>query len=238
MLKDAIHNEHDEHLETIINELPKQRVKKPRGAEREHYLNQKEFEQHIREFYETGIFTNFLGDAINKIATGLSYKPNFINYTFREEFIGDAIIKMYNALITKKFILDKNYSSLGYFTTIAWRAFINRIKKEKKHHQTLCDYRDKCYGEELSRYSEQGGHIYIKPEYKEEELESLPPVKLLIDPNKPSEESSEIIEVEEVIVEVPIVKIKKIRVSKKVKDKISKIKSKKKSKVELPLLLK
>ena len=33
----------------------------------------------------------YIGDCIMKIATHLSYKPNFINYTFREEMISDGV---------------------------------------------------------------------------------------------------------------------------------------------------
>ena len=33
----------------------------------------------------------YIGDCIMKIATHLSYKPNFINYTFREEMVADGV---------------------------------------------------------------------------------------------------------------------------------------------------
>ena len=35
--------------------------------------------------------TNYLGDCFLKIATHLSYKPNFVNYMFREDMISDGI---------------------------------------------------------------------------------------------------------------------------------------------------
>ena len=35
--------------------------------------------------------TNYLGECILKIANHLSYRPNFINYTYREEMISDGI---------------------------------------------------------------------------------------------------------------------------------------------------
>ena len=33
----------------------------------------------------------YIGECFYKIATHLSYRPNFINYTYREEMIGDGI---------------------------------------------------------------------------------------------------------------------------------------------------
>ena len=35
--------------------------------------------------------TNYLGECFLKIATHLSYKPNFVNYMFREDMISDGI---------------------------------------------------------------------------------------------------------------------------------------------------
>ena len=35
--------------------------------------------------------SNYLGECILKIANHLSYRPNFINYTYREEMISDGI---------------------------------------------------------------------------------------------------------------------------------------------------
>ena len=35
--------------------------------------------------------TEYMGECFYKIATHLSYRPNFINYTYREEMIGDGI---------------------------------------------------------------------------------------------------------------------------------------------------
>ena len=165
-----IHEEEMDEVDKIINELPTPRKKNPRGKEKPHYVNNKDFENSIKHYYITGEMSYELGDSLNKIAIGLSYRPNFINYSFKDEMVGDAIIKMYSALKFKKFDLSMNFSAFGYFTQIAWRAFINRIKKEKKIHQTLVDFKDMTYSEELTRYSEQGGHIYIKPEHKESEL--------------------------------------------------------------------
>lgn len=80
--------------------------------------------------------------------------------SFKDDMIGDALIKMFSALKRKKFDVKTETSPFGYFTTIAFHAFINRIKKEKKHHDTLTEYRQRKYEEELSSSE---GHIYVKP---------------------------------------------------------------------------
>ena len=34
--------------------------------------------------------SNYIGECFLKIANGLSYRPNFINYTYRQEMISDG----------------------------------------------------------------------------------------------------------------------------------------------------
>lgn len=148
-------------VESVI-EAPVAKKLKPR--EREHYVNSREFEEEIREFYKTGHVTFKLGDSINKIAHGLSFAGNFINYSYKEEMVGDAIVKMFSALKNKKFKLDSGFNPFSYFTTIAFHAFINRIKKEKRHHETLNEYKEKVYTEMMLNPDENGGaHIYVDP---------------------------------------------------------------------------
>ena len=68
----------------------------------EHYVNNKEFLEALIVYraevavaQEKGLptprITNYLGECFLKIATHLSYKPNFVNYMFREDMICDGI---------------------------------------------------------------------------------------------------------------------------------------------------
>jgi DNA-directed RNA polymerase specialized sigma24 family protein len=82
---------------------------------------------------------------INNIAVKLSFSPNFINYTFKGEMCGDAIIKMFTALKNKKFDCDRGFSPFSYFTKIAFNSFRNRIKKEQKMRETLAAYKEDTY---------------------------------------------------------------------------------------------
>jgi DNA-directed RNA polymerase specialized sigma24 family protein len=129
-------------------------AKKPRAKTKskkkksEYYVNGKEFKEQIVLFYadeENMTLLNDLSKSIVKIAQGLSYAPNFINYSYRDDMVGDAIVKMFSALRNKKFNTESGHNPFSYFTTIAFHAFINRIKKEKKQRDTISQYQEAVY---------------------------------------------------------------------------------------------
>ena len=77
---------------------------------KEHYVNNKEFSQAVvdyvnsvteaRDNHETEpIITNYIGECFLKIAEGLSHKPNFISYTYREEMVMDAVENCVKAIM-------------------------------------------------------------------------------------------------------------------------------------------
>jgi hypothetical protein len=125
----------------------KKRGPKKKKETKAYYVNAKDFLAQITEYYEepTDKIERILGQSICKIATGLSYAPNFINYSYKDDMIGDAVVKMYTALKNKKFNIDSGYNPFSYFTTVAFHAFINRIKKEKKHHEVIQQYQENIY---------------------------------------------------------------------------------------------
>ena len=60
--------------------------------------------------------------------------------------------------------LNHGFSPFSYFTTIAFHAFISRIKKEKKHYQVLEDYKERQYNNLINSDEEMNSHkIYTKP---------------------------------------------------------------------------
>ena len=65
-----------------------------------------------------------------KIANHLSYRPNFINYTYRDEMISDGIENCLQYV--HNFNPDKSNNPFAYFTQIIYYAFLRRIQKEKK----------------------------------------------------------------------------------------------------------
>ena len=80
--------------------------------------------------------SNYIGECFIKISTNLSYRYNFINYTYKDDMISDGIE---NCLIAAaKFDPSFGNNAFAYFTQIAFWAFVRRIQKEKK--QQLSKY--------------------------------------------------------------------------------------------------
>jgi hypothetical protein len=73
---------------------------------------------------------NYLGECFLKIATHLSYKPNFVNYMFRDDMISDGIENCVQYI--HNFDPEKSKNPFAYFTQIIHYAFLRRIQKEKK----------------------------------------------------------------------------------------------------------
>lgn len=93
-----------------------------------------EYKAKVQEAKRTGAeapaIPNYIGECFMKIAEGLSHKPNFINYTYRDEMISDGIENclMYFA----NFDETKSKNPFAYFTQVIYFAFLRRIQKEKK----------------------------------------------------------------------------------------------------------
>jgi hypothetical protein len=113
----------------------------PREKKRsEHYVSNKDFHQALVEYKklvdeakEKNLpkpkIPNYIGECFLKIATHLSYKPNFVNYMFKDDMICDGIENciqyIHNFDVTKK-------NPFAYFTQVIYYAFLRRIAKEKK----------------------------------------------------------------------------------------------------------
>jgi len=106
-----------------------------------HYIDNKKFYQEmldwkkqVKEARETGDpippVTEYIGRCFLEIAENLSKKPNFMNYVFKDEMIGDGIENC--LMYCENFDPDKSNNPFSYFTQIIYFAFIRRIQKEKK----------------------------------------------------------------------------------------------------------
>ena len=136
-LKEEEDGEEPEEPEEV--EEPK---KKAKADKAKYYIIPKQFDDEIIKYYENGVISNELAQMIEKISNKLSFAPNFINYSYKDDMIGDAIIKMFKALIGKKYNHDKGSNPFSYFTRIAFNAFLCRIKKENHAQEILQKYRD------------------------------------------------------------------------------------------------
>ena len=121
----------------------------------EHYVNNKEFLSaliryredteitYIRKFGEPPnkqgrasswdtkpVIPRYIGECFLKIANHLSFKPNFVNYMFKEDMISDGIENCVQYI--HNFNPEKSRNPFAYFTQIIHYAFLRRIQREKR----------------------------------------------------------------------------------------------------------
>lgn len=73
---------------------------------------------------------DYIGECFIKIAEGVSRRPNFINYSYKDEMVADAIENC--IMYCQNFDPAKSKNAFSYFTTVIWYAFLRRIQREKK----------------------------------------------------------------------------------------------------------
>ena len=107
----------------------------------EHYVNNKEFLAALikyREDKEIAVLQNkpkppiprYIGECFLKLANHLSFKPNFVNYMFKEDMISDGIENCVQYI--HNFNPEKSQNPFAYFTQIIHYAFLRRIQREKR----------------------------------------------------------------------------------------------------------
>jgi len=110
-------------------------------SKQKHYINNQDFLKALVDYKTkraeaelTGDpkpkIPNYIGECFMKIAEGLSHKPNFINYSYRDEMISDGIENC--LMYFENFDPSKSTNPFAYFTQVIYFAFLRRIQKEKK----------------------------------------------------------------------------------------------------------
>jgi len=108
---------------------------------KEHYVNNKEFLAAIINYRQDVAIAKtkgqskprvpeYIGECFLKIATHLSYRPNFVNYMFKDDMICDGIENCLQYI--DNFNPEKSQNPFAYFTQIIYFAFLRRIQREKK----------------------------------------------------------------------------------------------------------
>jgi len=119
-------------------------MKLAKTKQKPHYVDNKKFLEAMIEYRDKckraeeknrkkPDVTNYIGECFLKIANHLSYRPNFINYTYRDDMISDGIENCLQYM--SNFNPEKSNNPFAYFTQIIYYAFIRRIQKEKKQMQ-------------------------------------------------------------------------------------------------------
>ena len=107
----------------------------------EHYVNNKEFLAALIRYQEDieiakirdqpkPQIPRYIGECFLKIANHLSFKPNFVNYMFKEDMISDGIENCVQYI--HNFNPEKSRNPFAYFTQIIYYAFLRRIQREKR----------------------------------------------------------------------------------------------------------
>jgi hypothetical protein len=111
------------------------------ATKQKHYINNADFLKALidykaecklakKEKRNSPAIPNYIGECFMKIAEGLSHKPNFINYSYRDEMMSDGIENCLQYF--ENFDPAKSSNPFAYFTQIVYFAFLRRISKEKK----------------------------------------------------------------------------------------------------------
>ncbi len=107
----------------------------------EHYVNNKDFLTALVKYREDVALAEiqgktkppiprYIGECFLKIANHLSFKPNFVNYMFKEDMISDGIENCVQYI--HNFNPEKSQNPFAYFTQIIHYAFLRRIQREKR----------------------------------------------------------------------------------------------------------
>lgn len=111
-----------------------------------HYIDNDKFTEEVIKYAEAARdaiesdeepppMNDYIGQSLLDIATNMSNRANFIGYSYKEEFIGDALEDCIKYL--KNFDPAKangKPSAFSYVSRVMWFAFLRRRTKEERQH--------------------------------------------------------------------------------------------------------
>ena len=120
-------------------------MKNDKKKAKPHYVNNRDFSERVVEHCQATLdairdgepeprIPEYIGECFLKIAEGLSHKPNFVRYTYRDEMVMDAVencIKAINNYNIEAATRTGKPNAFAYFTQIA---------KEKKQQDIKLKY--------------------------------------------------------------------------------------------------
>ena len=140
-------------------------AKRADAKKKPHYINNKDFSLAVVEYVKSvnkareknkpdPKVTDYIATSFLKISEGLSHRPNFVRYTYREEMVMDAVenclraIGNYNIETATR---TGKPNAFSYFTQICYFAFIRRISKEKKQQDIKMKFIEKMGIEDFTQ---------------------------------------------------------------------------------------
>ncbi len=108
---------------------------------RKHYVDNEAFFKEIKKWKQRVLdnremddpdppSTEYMGECLMRISEFLVMRPNFINYTFRDDLVSDGIENC--LLYAHNFNPEKSKNPFAYFTQIIYQSYVRRIVKERK----------------------------------------------------------------------------------------------------------
>ena len=136
---------------------------------KQHYVDNKQFLEAIIKYKEEVDLAekngdtkprvnNYIGGCFLKIATHLSYRPNFINYMYKDDMVCDGIENCIQYI--DNFDPAKSRNPFAYFTQIVYYAFLRRIAKEKRQMDIKDKILEKSGYEHVFSVDGEGGADY------------------------------------------------------------------------------
>jgi len=119
----------------------------------DHYVNNKDFLAALIKYREDveiaslqdkpkPVIPRYIGECFLKIANHLSFKPNFVNYMFKDDMICDGIENCVQYI--HNFNPKKSENPFAYFTQIIYYAFLRRILIEKRQLEIKNKILERC----------------------------------------------------------------------------------------------
>ena len=96
------------------------------------YCSKKEMLAELVKYKETGVISEELGKMFLDIATKIANKSSYYNYTEKEDWIGDIILRMLEQ-IDKFDVTHPKANPFGYFSLLAYRKIWTSIKLLKRN---------------------------------------------------------------------------------------------------------
>jgi hypothetical protein len=122
---------------------------------KEYYVKAEDLIAELRKYKESkakspdgkGKISEELGIMIMKICTRFSMHPRFFGYTYRDEFVADAVARCITHSIDKINLDHPKCNPFSYFTQTAYNVFRQKIKSEKKQQKIREELRNNIYDE-------------------------------------------------------------------------------------------
>ena len=142
-----------------IEKLQQQNNKRTRN--KEYYVKGSELKAQIEKYQKSkredaekrgvpyeegqGEISEALGEMIIKICERFSRHPRFFGYSFRDQFVADAVARCITHGVDKIDLSLPNCNPFAYFTQISYNQFRQKIKREKRYQNLKQRVRDQIY---------------------------------------------------------------------------------------------